>query len=114
MPRSAYNLYISMVFAVSWVATVPAVSTAVVPRWFRGSWNEAGKMATGNITKRVVDSVRPTNREFFVWDSRLIGFGLRVQPSGAKSYVVKYRAGSGRGAPDPACHAGQGRSGHTG
>lgn len=27
------------------------------------------------------------------------GFGIRVQKTGAKSYVVKYRAGSGRGAP---------------
>src|SRR3974390_3380968 len=51
------------------------------------------------ITKRHVDALIPTNREYFVWDRDLKGFGLRVQPSGEKSYVVKYRAGSGRGAP---------------
>jgi integrase len=56
-------------------------------------------MPTGNITKRTVDGAQPSSREYFVWDSRLIGFGLRVQSTGAKSYVVKYRAGSGRGSP---------------
>jgi integrase len=35
----------------------------------------------------------------FVWDAALAGFGVRVQSTGARSYVVKYRAGSGRGAP---------------
>jgi integrase len=46
-----------------------------------------------------VDVLVPANREYFVWDRDLKGFGLRVQPTGEKSYVVKYRAGSGRKAP---------------
>ena len=56
-------------------------------------------MRDRRITKRLVDSLRPTGYDRFVWDDTLIGFGIRVQPTGAKSYVVKYRAGSGRGAP---------------
>jgi Arm DNA-binding domain len=52
-------------------------------------------MDGASITKRLVDS----DRRRFVWDRALAGFGVRVQPTGAKSYVVKYRAGSGRGAP---------------
>jgi len=56
-------------------------------------------MADRRITKRVVDGLRPHAREFAVWDSKLPGFGVRVRPSGAMSYVVVYRAGSGRGAP---------------
>src|SRR5262245_40239906 len=56
-------------------------------------------MASGRITKRVVDALKPQAREFAVWDSKLTGFGVRVRPSGAMSYVVVYRAGSGRGAP---------------
>jgi integrase len=56
-------------------------------------------MADRRITKRVVDGLRPQAMEFAVWDSKLPGFGVRVRPSGAMSYVVVYRAGSGRGAP---------------
>ena len=56
-------------------------------------------MRDRRITKRLVDSLKPAREDYFVWDRNLIGFGVRVQPTGAKSYVVKYRAGSGRGAP---------------
>jgi integrase len=55
--------------------------------------------AKARITKRLVDQTLIGNRDQFVWDADLTGFGLRVQPSGNKSYVVKYRAGSGRSAP---------------
>jgi integrase len=51
------------------------------------------------ITKRCVDSLKAADREYFFWDCHLKGFGVRVQPTGKKSYVVKYRAGSGRHAP---------------
>jgi hypothetical protein len=56
-------------------------------------------MAARRITKRIVDSLKPQAKEFAVWDSKLPGFGVRVRPSGAMSYVVVYRAGVGRGAP---------------
>jgi integrase len=68
----------------------------VVPRWFLG---EGGSMRGKAITKRLVDGIEPGAGDYFVWDRDLKGFGLRVQRSGEKSYVVKYRAGSGRGAP---------------
>jgi integrase len=56
-------------------------------------------MADQRITKRIVNGLRPQAREFAVWDAKLPGFGVRVRPSGAMSYVVVYRAGSGRSAP---------------
>jgi integrase len=56
-------------------------------------------MPSTQITKRLVDSLKPRGREYFVWDGSLAGYGVRVQSTGAMSYVVKYRAGSGRAAP---------------
>lgn len=56
-------------------------------------------MARSSITKRLVDSLEARDSEYFVWDAALVGFGIRVQTTGAMSYVVKYRAGSGRAAP---------------
>jgi integrase len=55
----------------------------------------------GKITKRAVDALRPTadERELVLWDSELAGFGVRVQRGGAKTYILKYRAGTGREAP---------------
>jgi integrase len=68
----------------------------VVPRWFL----EIGaQVRDKQITKRLVDNLVAADAEFFVWDQKLSGFGIRIQPTGAKTYVVKYRAGSGRGAP---------------
>src|SRR5262245_20045591 len=51
------------------------------------------------ITNRTVNALKPGEKEFTVWDDTVTGFGLRVRPSGAMSYVVVYRAGPGRGAP---------------
>ena len=45
------------------------------------------------ITKRLVDSTTPKDTDYFVWDSDMPGFGLRVMKSGKKSYMVQYRHG---------------------
>src|ERR1700693_1503449 len=46
-----------------------------------------------NITKRTVDSLKPRDTDYFIWDDDLAGFGVRVMGSGKKSYVVQYRSG---------------------
>lgn len=51
------------------------------------------------ITKRTVDAVKANGTDFYVFDSELIGFGIRVRSTGAMSYIVRYRAGSGLSAP---------------
>lgn len=49
------------------------------------------------ITKRSVDAAAPDpSGDIFIWDDDVRGFGLRVWPSGAKTYLVQYRTG-GRG-----------------
>jgi len=48
------------------------------------------------ITKRFVDAVKPTAGDVVYWDDSLPGFGVRVRPTGAKSYVFVYRVGGGR------------------
>ena len=50
------------------------------------------KQKSVRITKRVVDGLKTTGTEYFAWDAELKGFGVRVQASGAKSYVFKYSA----------------------
>ncbi|MEZ5816764.1 MAG: site-specific integrase [Hyphomicrobiaceae bacterium] len=49
------------------------------------------------LTKREVDKAEPKAQRYTVFDDELKGFGLRVFPSGAKSWVVEYRPeGGGR------------------
>ena len=43
------------------------------------------------ITKRTVDALEPRDREHVLWDDEIKGFGVRVRPSGRKTYIVKYR-----------------------
>lgn len=51
------------------------------------------------LTKRVVDAAEKRDRRYHVWDGELTGFALRVEPTGVKTFVIKYRAeGGGRSA----------------
>ncbi len=48
------------------------------------------------LTKREVDAARPIECRYIIWDTELRGFGLRVEPSGRKTFITRYRAGGGR------------------
>jgi integrase len=52
------------------------------------------------LTKKVVDSIVSNGERCFAWDSELSGFGVRTDPSGSKTFIIRYRAnGGGRNAP---------------
>lgn len=48
------------------------------------------------LTKRTLDTVKPHSiRDVYLWDDELSGFGLRVKPSGVRSFIVQYRNSGG-------------------
>lgn len=70
----------------------------MVPQWFPRTTlalvTLGWKMA--NLTKRLVEALAaPAGEDLFCWDGELKGFGVRVKPSGVKSYVLKYRTRQG-------------------
>jgi integrase len=49
------------------------------------------------LTKKVIDDAQPKEARYVVWDKEVRGFGLRVEPSGVKTFFVRYRPrGTGR------------------
>ncbi len=52
-------------------------------------------MSEVRISKRIVDAAEPRATRYTVFDRDVRGFGVRVFPSGAKSYVFEYRTGAG-------------------
>ena len=53
------------------------------------------------LTKRTIEALQPADKPWIAWDDKLTGFGLKVHPSGIKSFIVNYRTGDGgRRAPN--------------
>src|SRR5712671_2203517 len=51
----------------------------------------------GKITKRAVDGLASAgDAEAVLWDTEVKGFGIRARSGGGKSYILHYRAGTGR------------------
>jgi len=51
------------------------------------------------LTKTEIDKLPSVETDTFVWDTEIAGFGLRLAKGGKKTFVAKYRVGTGRGAP---------------
>ena len=54
-------------------------------------------MATGRISKRSVDALKPGERDVYLWDRELPGFGLKVTPASGRTYLVQYRVAGRKG-----------------
>ena len=40
------------------------------------------------LTDRAIARLRPREWEYTVWDSNLVGLGVRIRPTGGRSYVL--------------------------
>ena len=47
------------------------------------------------LTTRTVGDAAPRDRRYIVWDDDLTGFGVRISPSGLRSFIVQYRTREG-------------------
>ena len=50
-------------------------------------------MKVKKISKRIVDAAEPASKDRFLWDGELPGFGLKITPKGAKTYIFQYTKG---------------------
>lgn len=47
------------------------------------------------LTKKVVDSAEPKQKQYTIWCSDLKGFGVYIHPTGRRTYFVDYRSADG-------------------
>jgi hypothetical protein len=52
-------------------------------------------MPVVKLSKRTIDALKPAAKSFIAFDATLKGFGVRVLPSGAKSWIIEYRPDGG-------------------
>jgi hypothetical protein len=48
-------------------------------------------MVAERLSKTAVERIAAAARDIVVWDETLPGFGVRVKPSGVRSYIIQYR-----------------------
>jgi len=56
-----------------------------------------GALTISRITKRTINAADPRDRVYYLWDSDLKGYALKVAPTGRKTFVIKYQLGGRQG-----------------
>jgi len=74
---------------------LPAVSDDFASRGDAVATKRGQRMSVLKLTKRSIDALEPTTKAFIAFDSELPGFGVRVMPSGLKTFVFEYRPNGG-------------------
>jgi len=59
----------------------------LLPSRFRGHW----RAAIVKISKTKVDALKPKKSDYIIQDDVVPGFGVRIYPSGIKTYIFQYR-----------------------
>jgi len=52
--------------------------------------------ALAKLTKRTADAAAAEAERYILWDTALKGFSLRVESSGTKTFLVRYRVAGGK------------------
>ena len=47
------------------------------------------------LTAKVIEAAKPEAKRFVIWDTEKKGYGVRVETTGLKSFIVRYRLGEG-------------------
>ncbi|HEV2517902.1 MAG TPA: site-specific integrase [Devosia sp.] len=49
------------------------------------------------LTKRIVDTAVKQDKDAYLWDDELTGFGVKITPAGKKVFLIQYRVGGAKG-----------------
>lgn len=52
-----------------------------------------GQIKSVKLTKAIVDGLKPREVAYVAYDEKLTGFGVRVNPTGKKAWLIEYRHG---------------------
>jgi integrase len=64
----------------------------VITIWLLGSPVIRVSMTKLNITKRAIDAIQRKEKDQYLWDQSLKGFGLKVTTGGRKVFLIQYRS----------------------
>jgi len=53
-------------------------------------------MTTVKLTKTIIDKEQPGDDDKIIWDSIISGFGMKIAPTGRKTFILKYTTKDGR------------------
>ena len=92
MPEGARNPYKPGLRTTYGVPAISLIFLLLVTFWSPAAFRKALMAHRGNkLTKRTADAAAPGPDRYDVWDNALGGFGLRISPSGTKSFILRYR-----------------------